>query len=360
MQCQLHDVRPPLGESEWPEDCSDFFHSIAGGSGLKMIVKSLGQPLPVQVTITESNLNVSEILVKEGKAAFVPSSSSTPIKHQVTPSHQPTSTTNPASDPLVMKSPLNKQHVNPPPGFLKRDVISTLPISTSPIADISTPPAALPDISIAALPTAVPHTPPSTPPGSPSDIVEPSDVGSASPVIATTSEEESVNEMPIITTAAQTIPLAPLPAVGSSFTCQVVNINSMDLFFVWQMGRDQETNKLKTILSQLQEQELGPLDEVLPGQPALAKYDNSWHRVVYLREDAGHTVLYVDYGNVDKVEILAPMPEDLCKIPRQAIACSLQRGTRGIVNGEASMEEFCTLVYNQKLTAVVEVSECLR
>ena len=152
------------------------------------------------------------------------------------------------------------------------------------------------------------------------------------------------------------LPPVLLPVqVGGAFKCRVVYVESPKLFFVHVEDNNAVEGGVMTLLAGLQQslEEVPPLPTLVRGHLALAQYEGMWHRVLFQGPGSApqqHLVLYVDYGNVDEVDVVKPMPPVLANFPPQALACCLHE-PRGIL----SRDKFCQMVVERTLTAVLKV-----
>ncbi len=156
------------------------------------------------------------------------------------------------------------------------------------------------------------------------------------------------------------LPKVILPVqVGGTFKCRVVFVESLDRFFL-QVDDSSMVGGVKSVLAVAQaslEEEL-LLSDIIPGQLAMAQYEGGdWHRAQVHGPGSisahHYLVLYVDYGNLDEVDMLKPMPYPLTTLPPQALECCLHSS----VQGSFTLDSFCTKVAGSILSAVLMVSE---
>ena len=179
--------------------------------------------------------------------------------------------------------------------------------------------------------------------------------------------QDSILSSDLNTASVLMFPPVPLPApVGGTFKCCIVYVESRSLFFIHveeeEVEKEVVMTQLTSALSQLKVKEGGMMTELIEGQAALASYNGEWHRVAYKGPGATpHScfVLYVDYGNVDEVDVIVPLPPHLAALPPQALPCSLNTELAHGQLQQISLEMFCQQVTGRTLTAVLEVYICV-
>ncbi|CAG0881904.1 unnamed protein product [Cyprideis torosa] len=120
---------------------------------------------------------------------------------------------------------------------------------------------------------------------------------------------------------------------GTTFNCEVVTISGLRLFFVQDVLFADAFSKLmadiqsyygRTFYKALDRNSIR-VGEMYAG---LYAHDNLWYRVKVMESDIGlgFEVLYVDYGNVDRLnpQSLRDLPESFRGLPPQAIKCSFK------------------------------------
>ena len=347
---------------------------------VKEEVKNKGDPLPVQLNLEDTGEDVSEKLVVGGKADFI---TATPTNEPSTSSVSQTSSspvTQTSSPVTQISSPVTQ--INSPVTQTSSSVIQTstaasqtcLPIIQT-FSSLITSSAVSP--SVHTTHKLEPHPVLSK---TILSVTDPHLTGQSEPHLPTltgqylTSSHLTESDGLILqhqeSASSKKIIISPsLPSVGTTFNCRVVLVHSLNHFYVVRVqGKGTGLEAVNQEIAKFIVQE-EPMQELEPGDPALAKYGEEWHRVVY--EGKGSTpnsflVNYVDFGNHDEVESLAPIPPGLCLIPRQAIPCmlvgdckatGLGRGAVGVRTEEDVVtQEFCMKVFQRTLIAEVKVS----